>query len=220
MSAAARIVLAGVAALALTISHAAYSAWPGWRGVEIYLAASLYPADPAGTGNVRIDLPAERLRLNVSRGVDEPQAELFQPVRGVGSLWASGSASSSTVRSRRGRDLFVQLAPEQPLWPQGPVSMRPTGVSDTPIAGVINLAGQVTRADARGYVWLTFGSHQMPVPPTIASRTTPRDVVRQPNRPPETMGRPADPGTFAIFRVLPSGRAVLAGLIVEGKRIE
>ena len=27
-------------------------------------------------------------------------------------------------------------------------------------------------------------------------------------------------GTFAIFRVLPSGRAVLAGLIVDGKRVD
>lgn len=220
MSAPARIALAGAAALAVIASHAAYRAWPGWRSVEIYFPASLYPVTPASLGDVRIDLPAERLRLNVSRGADEPQAELFQPVRGVGARWASGGASSSTVRSRRGRDLFVQLEPDRPLWPQGPASMRPVSVSDTPITGVTNLAAHVNRADERGRLWLTFGSHQMDVPLEVASRAKPLAVVREPNRPPTAMGRAPDPGTVAIFRVLSSGRAVLAGLIVDGKRIE
>jgi hypothetical protein len=93
-------------------------------------------------------------------------------------------------------------------------------VSDTRIAGATNLAGHVMRVDERGRLWLTFGSHQMMVPSEVAARAKPFDVVRAPNRPPAATGRSSDPGTFAIVRVLPSGRAVLAGLIVDGKRIE
>lgn len=219
MSAPARIALAGLTALALIVSHAAYRAWPGWRGVEIYLPTSLYPVSPADVGYVRIDLPAERLRLEAPRGANDPRAELFQPVRGIGTRWASGGGAAA-VRGQRGRELFVQLEPDRPLWPQGPVSMRAVSVSDARVTGATNLSGRVTRVDERGRLWLTFGSHQMAVPPEIAARAKPLDVARETNRPQTLMGRAPDPGTFAIFRVLPSGRAVLAGLIVDGKRID
>ena len=229
MNAPARIMLAGLVALVTIVSHAAYRVWPGWHGVEIYLPASMYPADPADLGYIRIDLPAERLRVEAPLGLrvvplqsaaNEPQAELFQPVRGVGAPWASGGEGAATVQRLRGRDLFVQLEPDRPMWPAGPVSMRPVSVSRTPIASATNLAGHVNRVDERGHFWLTFDSHQMPVPPEVAARAKPLDRVREPNRPPTARGRAADPGTFAIFRVLPSGRAVLAGLLVDGKRIE
>jgi hypothetical protein len=229
VNAPARITLAGLVALVTIVSHAAYRAWPGWHGVEIYLPASMYPADPSGLGYIRIDLPAERLRLEVPLGPrvvplqsapNEPQAELFQPVRRAGAGWGSRGEGPASVSRLRGRDLFVQLEPDRPLWPHGPVSMRPLSVSRTPIAGATNLGGHVNRADERGHLWLTFDSHQMAVPPEVAARTKPLDRVREPNRPPTARGRAADPGTFAIFRVLPSGRAVLAGLLVDGKRIE
>ena len=228
MNAPARIMLAGLVALVTIVSHAAYRAWPGWRGVEIYLPASMYPAEPAGIGYVQLDLPAERLRLEVLRlrvvplqsAANELQAELFQPVRGIGAPWASGGESAATVQRPRGRDLFVQFGPGLPLWPGGPAAMRPVSVSDTRITGVMNLAGHVTRVDERGRLRLTFGSHQVPVPPEVAARAKALDVVREPNRPPTARGRAADPGTFAIFRVLPSGRAVLAGLLLDGKRID
>jgi hypothetical protein len=225
----ARITLAGLVALVMIVSHGVYRAWPGWRGAEIYLPASMSPADPAGLGYIRIDLPAERLRLEVPLGprvvplpsaANEPQAELFQPVRRAGAGWESRGEGPASVSRLRGRDLFVQLEPDRPLWPHGPASMRPVSVSDTPITGATNLAGHVNRADERGLLWLTFGSHQMPVPPEVAMRARPLDAVRAPNRPPTARGRAADPGTFAIFRVLPSGRGVLAGLLVDGKRIE
>lgn len=220
MSAPLRIVAAGLAALATIVSHAAYRAWPAWRGAEIYLPASLYPAEPAGIGYIQLDLPGERLQLDGPHEGNGPQAELFQPVRRAGAGWESRGEGTTSVSRLSGRDLFVQLEPDRPLWPNGPVSMRPMSVSDTPITGVTNLAGHVTRADERGRLRLSFGSHQMPVPPEVAARAKALDVVREPNRPPTARGRAADPGTFAIFRVLPSGRAVLAGLLVDGKRIE
>jgi hypothetical protein len=229
VNAPARIILAGLVALVLSVWHAAYRAWPGWRGVEIYLPASMYPADPAGLGYIRIDLPAERLRLEVppeprvvpfESAANEPQAELFQPVRHAGAGWEFRGGDPASVNRLRGRDLFVQLEPDRPLWPNGPASMRPVSVSDTLITGATNLAGHVNTADERGRFHLTFGSHQMPEPPEVAARAKPLDVVRAPNRPPTARGRAADPGTFAVFRILPSGRAVLAGLLVDGKRIE
>ena len=218
VSAAARIAVAGLTSLALVASHAAYRAWPAWRGVEIYLPVSLSPADPHGY--VRIDIPAERLRVDVPGTTKEPPGEPFQFVRATGATRAALVAGVAGVRRLRGRDLVVQVEPDRPLWPQGPVAMRPVSVSDAPVAGAANLAGLVTRADEHGRLWLTFGSHQMAVPPEVAARAKPLAVAREPDRPPTAPGRPPDPGTFAIFRVLASGRATLAGLIVDGTRID
>lgn len=215
MSAAMRSLLAGLVALALVVSHLAYRAWPGWFGTEIYLPVSMHPVNPPSFGNVGIDFPAERLRLDVPRGASEAPAELFQLVHGAGF-----GIEAAAVRRMRGHDLFVQLEPDQPLSPAGPVSMRPVGLSHTPIAGVTNVAGRVTRVETDGRLWLNFGSHQLPVPPDIAGRARPLEIIREPYRLPEVKSRAADPGTFAILRVLPSGRAVLAGLIVDGRRVD
>lgn len=229
MNAPARIMLGGLAALGLIVAHAAYRVWPNRHGVEIYLPASLYPAEPAGLGYVLLDLPAERLRLEVPDGplavplqnaATEPKAELFQPVRRAGAERESVGQRQASVSGLRGRDLFVQLEPDRPVWPDGPASLRPVSVSDVRITGATNLAGHVIRVDEGGRLRLTFGSHQMPVPPDVGARAKALDIVREPNRPPTARGRAADPGTFAIFRVLPSGRAALAGLLVDGKRIE
>jgi hypothetical protein len=223
MNAPARITLAGLTALSLTGAHAVYRGWPARLGVEIYVPVSMYPAGEGDSGAARsigIDIPAERLRFDVPRADNEPQAELFQSVRLAGALPVSGGEGEGRVPRLRGRDLFVQVEPNEPLWPDGPMSVRPVSVSDARIAGATNLAGHVTRQDERGRIWLTFGSHELTVPAAIAARAKPLDVRRAPNRPPAAMGREPDPGTFAIFRVLPSGRAALTGLVVDGKRIE
>lgn len=206
MNAPARITLAGLSALVLIASHAVYRAWPRWYGTELYLPAAVYPVDPTSLGYVRVDVAAERLRLGVPGGLGEQQTKLFQSVRGIGGV-------------SRG-NVFVQLEPDQSLWPHGPVAMRPVSVSETRVAGATNLAGHVTRVDEAGRVWLTFGSHQLPVPPDVVTRAKPLEVIREPNRSPAAKSRPPDPGTFAIFRVLPSGRAAIAGLIVAGRRVD
>ncbi len=102
--------------------------------------------------------------------------------------------------------------------------MRPVTVSDVAVDGAINLAGTVTRVREDGYLWLDFSIGWIGVPSEIESNARPLDAPAPRNAgagagaevgaiPPG-----ADPGVFAVLRVLPSGRAALTGVIVRGTR--
>ena len=96
--------------------------------------------------------------------------------------------------------------------------MKVATVSDAVVSGAINLASTVRRVREDGYLWLDFPFGLIGVPRDVAAR------ARSPVTPgprastPEPMPPAADPGVFAVLRVLPSGRAALAGLIVNGTR--
>jgi hypothetical protein len=75
--------------------------------------------------------------------------------------------------------------------------MRASTVADAPIDGATNLAGIVTRVSDDGYIWLDFSLAPIGLP---------------------NANLPANAGTAAILRALPSGRAVLVGLTAAGRR--
>jgi len=208
MSGPARFIVAGLLSLSLIVSHAVYRALPAWRGDEICLPASLYPDELAGLGYVGVDLPAERLRFELSTTGGDPSDEFFQLVRVDGPALTSGD------------DVIVQLEVEGTDSRDRRGALRAVSVSAAPLAGATNVAGRIYRVDGRGHAWLTFGSHHLPAPPDIVARARPREIVRELGRPPSTKNRAADAGTCATFRVLPSGRAALTGLLVDGRRIE
>jgi hypothetical protein len=74
--------------------------------------------------------------------------------------------------------------------------MRASTVSNALVPGAINLAGIATSVNDDGYITLDFALGPVAVPSHAA----------------------ADAGVVAILRVLPSGRATLAGVIVNGTR--
>lgn len=217
MSAPSRLALAGVFAMLLIASHFAYRAWPAWRGVEVYVPVAIVPSVPARAGYIRLDVPAERVRIEAAHPEDAVPREPFETVRRIGDWWGPPGQTDVSAWRLRGRRLFVRLQPAEAMWPGGPQWMRATEVSDMPGASAMNVAATVRRV---GRLWLSFGSHELVVPPGVAARARARITVREPGRGPVMVGRAADPGVFAVLRVLPSGRAALAGLIVDGARIE
>jgi hypothetical protein len=190
-----------------------------WRGVEIYLPTAMFPPDPGMRGVVRIDLPAERIVLDVPHPANEQIFEPFEPVTLGGDVRAADDGAA-IARRLRGHLLFVQLQPDRPMWSDGPPSMRPSTVSDVVVPGVTNLAAVLTRIDEDGHLWLDAGSHVFPVPADVAQRARPRldGVPVDRNGRPMAMRRGLDPGVFAVLKVLPSGRSALVALIVDGKR--
>lgn len=219
MSTPARVVAAGLASLALVLSHAVYRQWPAWRGVEVYLPAALVPAQPARARYVRVDLPAERLVIEPARP-DPDRRDTFEPVRRVGAWWGPAGDEAASAWRVRGRRVFVQLEEAEPMWPGGPAWMRPVAVADAPIDTARNIAATVGSAERSGRLQVSFGSHELLVPREVAARARPRATGRVAPGSPVTYGRDRDPGVFAVFRVLPSGRAGLVGLIVDGRRID
>jgi hypothetical protein len=187
------IAIAAAVALAVTGGHAAYQIWPLARGTEITAPASLIRGGtPAGYAAVRLTFA--RIALDVPHAPPAPK-EPFQALPRAGNWWTSGGVARVNAIALRGRPLYVQLTPTQPQTPDRPVDTQPSTVSDRPAAGAINVAGTVTTVRDDGYVELDFGFAPLPVPVSV----------------------PAGPAA-AILRVLPSGRAVLVGVVVNGTR--
>ena len=196
MTGARGIAIAGLVALTVTSAHAIYRSWPATHGVEIAVPAALV-RQPGGLEMVSVQLPLARIALDVPH-TGPAVTETFESVRRLGDWWVTGGDALVNMRRLRGRPLYLQLTAGQPAWPGGPAEMRPSTVSVSAVAGATNLAGVVSRVREDGYVWLDFSFGWISVPGPL---------------PPST-----DPGVFAVVRVLPSGRATLTGVIVNGTR--
>ena len=215
MTGARGILAAGLVAVAATSAHAVYRSWPAAYGVEICVTAALY-RQPADVPIVGVGLPLERLELDVVH-VPPAVAEPFERVRAVGDWWKAGTRKDVNA-SLRGRRVYIQLTAGQPLWPGGPVQMRPDTVSDTVVAGAVNLEATVARARDDGYLWLLFPFGVIPGPGDVAAHARP-PAGAQPRSSQTGVDMPAsDPGVFAVLRVLPSGRSALVAVIVNGQR--
>lgn len=188
------IAAAGVIALVVTGAHAAYQSWPAARGTEICVPATLVRR-PVDMGMAEVRLPFSRIALDVPHTAPAI-TETFEPVQRTGEWWIAGGGARANARRLRGHPLYLQLAPGQPLWAGGPVEMRASTVSDALVPGAVNLAGTVTLVREDGYIRLDFAFAPMAVPPNVA----------------------ADARVAAVLRVLPSGRATLVGVIVNGTR--
>lgn len=211
------ILVAGAIAIAVTGAHGTYRAWPAAYGTEIHIPAALMRL-PGDLGLVSVQLPLTRLALDVPRE-QPPSGESFEAVRRIGHWWTDNAPAGANRRRLRGHPLYVQLLPGSPLWPGGPVQMRGSTVSDGPVEGSINLAGIVTGVSDDGSVWVDFSFGPIAVPNEVAAAA--RSLTRDDERRPATglSTQPAtDPGIAAVLRVLPSGRAALTGVIVNGKR--
>jgi hypothetical protein len=210
------IAAAGAIAMIVTTAHAAYRSWPVTHGTEICVPAAMV-SQPAGPTLVAIQLPLARIELDVPHTTPAP-GDTFEPVRRVGGWWVAGGSAGTNARRLRGRPLYLQLAPGKPLWPGGPVEMGAATVSDTLVGGAINLAGTVTSVREDGYVSLDFSFGPIAVPRDVALHARPFVApgprgARTGPLPPAT-----DPDVAAVLRVLPSGRAALVGVIVNGTR--
>ena len=194
MTGARGIVAAGVIAIAVTGAHAAYRSWPMTHGTEIVVPAALVrlPFDPRLAG---VQLPFARVALDVPHPATVPGGP-FEPVPRLGDWWIAGGDTRANARRLRGRPLYLQLAQGPPLWTGGPVEMRPATISDALVEGAVNLAGIVTSVREDGYVWLDFSLGPIAVPGDAGK----------------------DARASAVLRVLPSGRATLVGIIVNGTR--
>jgi hypothetical protein len=216
MSGARGIAAAGVIAIVVTSAHAAYRFWPVTHGTEICVPAALL-GQPADVAMVAIQLPIARIELDLPHA--EPAVtETFERVRRIGGWWITGGAALANAQKLRGRPLYLQLTPGQPLWAGGPVEMRPSTVSDSAIVGATNLAGTVRRVREDGYIWLDFPFGWIGVPRDVAARARPPLAPGRRANDPGPIPPAADPGVFAVLRVLPSGRAALVGVIVDGTR--
>jgi hypothetical protein len=188
------IVAAGVIALVVTGAHAGYRSWPVARGTEICVPATLV-RQPGDLGLAEVRLPFSRIALDVPH-TTPASTETFEPVRRAGEWWIAGGGAGANARRLRGRPLYLQLVPGQPLWTGGPVDMRASTLSDALMPGAVNLAGRVTLVREDGYIRLDFAFAPMAVPASV----------------------PADARVAAVLRVLPSGRATLVGVIANGTR--
>ncbi len=96
--------------------------------------------------------------------------------------------------------------------------MRPVTVSDTVIDGPVNLEGTVVQVREDGYVRLDFPFGWIGVPRDVEAQARPLDAPGPRGDNAGPIPPAADPGVFAVLKVLPSGRAALVGVIVDGKR--
>lgn len=215
MSSARGILAAGLVAIMTTSAHALYRSWPVTHGTEIVVPAALF-GQPADVAMVGVGLPLARLELDVPHTAPAI-TETFEPVRRIGGWWTTEGEKGVNQKKRHGRPLYLQLTAGQPLWPGGPAAMLPATVSDTVVDGAINLAGVVARVREDGYVWLDFPFGLVGVPRDVAAHARP--LVPSPRVSATGQIPPAaDPGVFAVLRVLPSGRAALVAVIVNGTR--
>ena len=191
VTAARDIAIAGAVALAVAGGHAAYRARPLVRGIEIRVPASLVRAAP---GYAAVRLTFDRVALDVPHVSPAPK-EPFEPLPRIGDWWLVGAAPRVNAVRLRGRPLFVQLMPGPSQVSAAAAEMRPSGVSDAFVTGTINVAGTARTVRDDGYVWLDFAFAPLAVPESVA-----------------------DGPALAVLRVLPSGRAGLAGVIVNGTR--
>lgn len=216
MSGARGIAAAGLIAVAVTSTHALYRSWPVTHGTEICVPAALY-RQPVEVGVVMVRLPIARIELDVPHATPIV-TETFEPARRAGDWWITGGDKSANMRARRGRPLYLQLEPGEPPVPDGPAVMRPSTVSDTVVSGAVNVEGIVTRVREDGYIWLDFPVGWFGVPREIEAAARPLFVQGPRGNDTEPPKPAADPGIYAVLRVLPSGRASLVGVIVNGTR--
>jgi len=191
------ILAAAGLAITVTGAHAVYRAWPAVYGTEVYLPAALI-RQAGDLGLVSVQLAPARIALDVPHK-EPPAREPFEAVQRIGSWWIDGGQAGANERRLRGRPLYLQLIPGSPLWSGGPVQMRTSTVSDAPIESATNIEGVVTRVSSDGYLWLDFSLAPIALPGLAANL-------------------PANTAAAAIMRVLPSGRAVLVGVVVNGTR--
>lgn len=210
------ILIAGLVALTATGAHALYRFWPVTSGAEIAVPAAVYRQEqPVGAVQVRLSMA--RIVLDVPHDAPAPD-EPFESLRRIGGWWTTGGGARAHARALRGRTLYVQVAPVGPASPDAPLRMRPVTISDAPIADATNVAGLVVRVREDGYLWLDFSLGWMRVPAAVEAQARRlSDLERAANRttpaPPD-----ADADTWAVLRVLPSGRFALASVIVSGVR--
>jgi len=215
MNGARGIAAAGVLALVVTSAHAAYRSWPVTHGTEIVVPAAIY-AQPADVAMVAVALPFARIELDVPHKTPAV-TETFERVGHAGAWWTTGGDDRANSRRLQGRPLYLQLTAAAPLWPGGPVEMRSSTVSDTVVGGAMNLAGTVYRVQEDGYLWLAFPFGSIGVSRDVAAHARPL-VTPRPRAANATPQPASDPGVYAVLRVLPSGRAALVGVIVNGTR--
>lgn len=216
MTVARGIAAAGAIALVVTSAHACYRSWPITHGTEICVPAAIV-SQPADVALVAVQLPLARIELDVPH-TTPAVSDTFERVRRVGGWWVTGGGAAANARNLRGRPLYLQLTPGQPLWPGGPVEMRPSTVSDSVVSGAVNLAGTVTSVREDGYVWLDFMFRWITVPKDVAAHARPFVAPGPRGNRTGPIPPAADPGVEAVLRVLPSGRAALVGVIVNGTR--
>lgn len=193
------IAAAGLFALAVTGAQGLYLSWPATHGTEIYMTATLV-RQPARDEWVRVRLPIERIVTDRTESAAADRAdrtERYEHVPRAGG-WIAGGDVRADALTLRGRPLYVQLTPGEPLWPGGPPAHRAVSVSNAPVSGATNIAGTVTSVREGGRLWLDFAIAPIAVPQEVAAAPEPR--------------------AFAVLRVLPSGRAALHGVIVNGER--
>lgn len=209
------ILIAGALALIVTASHATYRTWPARHGTEIIVPAAIH-AQAAGLAMVSIELPLSRIELDVPHRTPAV-TETFARVGLVGTWWTADGDDKANRRRLTGRPLYLQLTPAGPTRPGGPVAVQPSTASDQPVAGAVNLATTVMRVREDGYLWLGFPFGPIGVPHEVAMHARPPTPPR-PRLADATPLPAADPGVYAVLRVLPSGRAALVGVIVNGAR--
>jgi hypothetical protein len=215
MTGARGILAAGALAVVVTTTHAAYRSWPVSHGIEVIVPAAIY-AQPADVAMVAVQLPLERIELDVPHTAPV-ETEAFERVGQVGAWWTKDSDDTANRRRLIRRRLYLQLTPTQPPWPGGPAAMQPSTASDALVPGAINLAATVGRVREDGYIWLWFPFAPIGVPRDVAAHARPL-VPPAPRAANATPLPPSDPGVYAVLRVLPSGRAALVGVIVNGTR--
>jgi hypothetical protein len=216
MTGARGVVIASLVAVAVTSTHAVYRLWPATHGMEICVPAALY-RQPVQVGVVQVGLPMSRIELDVPHtapAVTEP----FESVRAIGGWWVIGGDARANSRALRGRPLYLQLTAGEPVMPGGPAVMRLVTVSDAAVSGATNVAGAVLRVREDGYIWLDYPVGWISVPRDVESKARPLDAPGPRGNITGPIPPAADPGVYAVLRVLPSGRSALVGVIVSGKR--
>jgi hypothetical protein len=133
------IIAAGIIAVVVTATHAAYRVWPVAYGVEACVPAALY-RQPAQIGVVLVRLSVERIELDVPH-VPPAVTESFEPVQRFGDWWITGGDRTANRRARQGRSLYLQLTSGEPAFPGGPAQVSARTVSDGMVPGAVNLAG-------------------------------------------------------------------------------
>jgi hypothetical protein len=216
MTGARGIIVAGVFAVVVAGTHALYRSWPVTHGTEICVPAALY-RQPVEVGLVLVQVPFARIALDTSH-TTPVVTETYEPVRRIGGWWITGGDKSANMRARRGRPLYLQFTPGQPVLPGGPPVMRPITVSDTAIDGTVNLVGIVVQVREDGYIRLDFPFGWIGVPRDVETHARPLDAPGPRGNNTGPIPPAVDPGVFAILRALPSGRAALVGVIVNGQR--
>lgn len=193
--------IAGAASIVVLIAMLVMHAWPLWTGQPIYLRVR--PVDPRDffRGDyVTLNYDISSLRLSPEEPKNEWQRGDY--VKPLGKL-----QHREPSMDRSDSKLYVQLEKKESRIPGVPATYTAVSISDTPVPGMVNIAGRNNyRWWSGDFITLNYGIDAFFVEEHTGGEI--EDAMRR-----------SRPDVYAEVMVTNSGKARLRALIIDGKRI-